>query len=96
VNIHQEIPVPAQGDRRQKAAMMTQQVARVFEEGIREHPQDWHMLQRVFVADLDPERLAAAKARASARYKAANGAAGAAADSGGALAGASDGLAGGS
>ena len=36
---------------------MMQQVARLFEAGIRAHPQDWHMLQRVFVADLDPERL---------------------------------------
>jgi phosphatidylinositol dimannoside acyltransferase len=39
---------------------MTQQMARVFEASIAEHPQDWHMLQRVFVADLDPVRLAAA------------------------------------
>ena len=59
VRIHEEIPVPAVGDRRQKAAAMTQEVARVFEQGISEHPADWHMLQRVFVADLDPERLAA-------------------------------------
>jgi phosphatidylinositol dimannoside acyltransferase len=56
-HIHEEIPVPAEGDRQQKAAAMMQQVARVFEAGIRAHPQDWHMLQRVFVADLDPERL---------------------------------------
>jgi phosphatidylinositol dimannoside acyltransferase len=48
------IPVPAEGDAEQKAAAMMQQVARLFEEGIRAHPQDWHMLQRVFVADLDP------------------------------------------
>jgi len=31
---------------------MTQQLARVLEEGIARHPQDWHMLQKVFVADL--------------------------------------------
>jgi phosphatidylinositol dimannoside acyltransferase len=36
---------------------MTQELARVFEQEIREHVEDWHMLQRVFVADLDPERL---------------------------------------
>ena len=52
-----EIPVPAVGDSKQKAAAMTQEAARLFEAGIRAHPQDWHMLQRVFVADLDPERL---------------------------------------
>lgn len=29
---------------------------------LRRHPQDWHMLQKCFVADLDPERLARAEA----------------------------------
>jgi KDO2-lipid IV(A) lauroyltransferase len=33
---------------------MTQHLASVFEAGIAEHPQDWHMLQRLFAADLDP------------------------------------------
>lgn len=33
---------------------MTQQVADAFTRGIRAHPQDWHMLQKVFVDDLDP------------------------------------------
>jgi lauroyl/myristoyl acyltransferase len=56
-HIHEEIQVPAEGDREEKAAAMMQLVARVFEAGIRARPQDWHMLQRVFVADLDPERL---------------------------------------
>ena len=67
VNIHQEIPVPDGAGRREKVAAMTQQVARIFEEGITAHPADWHMLQRVFVADLDPERLAAADAAEGAR-----------------------------
>jgi lauroyl/myristoyl acyltransferase len=31
---------------------MTQQLATIFEQAIREHPQDWHMLQRVFTADV--------------------------------------------
>ncbi len=62
LHIHEEIPVPASGDRKQKTAAMMQEVARVFETGIRAHPQDWHMLQKVFVADLDPARLAAAEA----------------------------------
>ncbi len=56
-HVHAEIPVPAEGDSDQKAAAMMQEVACRFEAGIRAHPQDWHMLQRVFVADLDPERL---------------------------------------
>ena len=32
--------------------------------GIRRNPQDWHMLQKVFVEDLDPERYAAMLERA--------------------------------
>ncbi len=35
---------------------MTQQLARVFEDGIARHPEDWHMLQKVFVADLGTGR----------------------------------------
>ena len=66
IYVDKEIPVPAQGDRKQKVAAMTQELARSFEVGIRAHPADWHMLQRVFVADLDPERLAAAEAKAAA------------------------------
>src|SRR6266581_1251833 len=66
VHIHEQIPVPAEGDSRQKAAAMTQQVARLFEAGIRAHPQDWHMLHKVFAADLDPARLAAAEGAAGA------------------------------
>jgi KDO2-lipid IV(A) lauroyltransferase len=62
--VHDEIPVPEHGDRREKAAIMTRQLATVFEEDIREHPEDWHMLQKVFVADLDPERLARSRQRA--------------------------------
>lgn len=76
VEIHQEIPVPAEGDRWHKAAVMTQEVANAFERGIREHPADWHMLQRVFVSDLDPDRLAAARAKTAARQRAAQRGAG--------------------
>jgi lauroyl/myristoyl acyltransferase len=56
--VHDEIPVPGSGTRGEKAAVMTQQLASVFEQAIREHPQHWHMLQRVFLADLDAARLA--------------------------------------
>ena len=66
IHVDPEIPVPTEGDRKQKVASMMQDLARSFEAGIRRHPADWHMLQRVFVADLDPERLARADARAAA------------------------------
>jgi KDO2-lipid IV(A) lauroyltransferase len=60
VHIYPEIPVPAEGSRRDKVAAMTQQMARNFEAGIAAHPQDWHMLQRVFTEDFGPGRLPAA------------------------------------
>jgi KDO2-lipid IV(A) lauroyltransferase len=53
--------VPPDGNRKEKVARMSQQLAAVFEQGIREHPQDWHMLQRVFTADLDPARMRPAR-----------------------------------
>jgi phosphatidylinositol dimannoside acyltransferase len=62
-HIYDEIPVPADGTRKEKAAAMTVAMAAVFEEAIREHPQDWHMLQKVFVRDLDPDRLARSRNR---------------------------------
>ena len=75
VHVHEEIPVPDGGSRRDKVAVMTQQMARVFEAGVAAHPQDWHMLQRVFVADFEPGRLAAANA-AEHDSDSANGASG--------------------
>jgi KDO2-lipid IV(A) lauroyltransferase len=62
-HVHDEIPVPATGTRKEKVAVMTQAMAGVFEQAIREHPEDWHMLQRLFTGDLDPERLARSRAR---------------------------------
>ena len=52
-----EIPVPADGDTAAKAQAMTQACAAYVEGPIREHTSDWHMMQRVFVDDLDPTRL---------------------------------------
>jgi KDO2-lipid IV(A) lauroyltransferase len=57
VHIYPEVPVPAEGTRRDKIVAMTQQMARDFEAGIATHPEDWHMLQRVFAEDFDPARL---------------------------------------
>ncbi len=33
---------------------MTQALADAFATGIADHPEDWHMLQRLWLADLDP------------------------------------------
>jgi phosphatidylinositol dimannoside acyltransferase len=49
--------VPDTGTRAEKIAAMSQALADRFTEAIAEHPQDWHMLQKVFTADLDPARL---------------------------------------
>src|SRR5215469_16658789 len=65
VHVGPEILQPTQGTRSEKIAAMMQEVARFFEAGIRQHPEDWLMLQKVFVADLDPERQARAAARAA-------------------------------
>lgn len=37
-------------------ATMTQAVASAFEDAIGEHPADWHMLQRLWLEDLEPVR----------------------------------------
>jgi KDO2-lipid IV(A) lauroyltransferase len=50
--VHDEVPVPPEGTRQERVRVMTQRVAEVFEEGIAAHPQDWHMLQKVWVEDL--------------------------------------------
>ncbi|MTE18211.1 phosphatidylinositol mannoside acyltransferase [Streptomyces sp. TRM43335] len=49
---------PEEGTRREKAAAMTQAMADGFAAGIAEHPQDWHMLQRLWSADLTPPTAA--------------------------------------
>ncbi|MYX41229.1 phosphatidylinositol mannoside acyltransferase [Streptomyces sp. SID89] len=54
--VHPPIEVPAEGTRREKAAAMTQALADAFAGGIAEHPEDWHMLQRLWLADLDPAK----------------------------------------
>lgn len=50
--VHEEIPVPGGGSRQEKIQAMTQELASAFQEGIAAHPEDWHMLQKVWVDDL--------------------------------------------
>ncbi|GAB3657108.1 phosphatidylinositol mannoside acyltransferase [Actinocorallia lasiicapitis] len=50
--VHAEVPLPEQGARPEKIKTMTQAVADAFAEGIAAHPEDWHMLQKVWVEDL--------------------------------------------
>ncbi|MFD0377505.1 phosphatidylinositol mannoside acyltransferase [Streptomyces sp. NPDC059525] len=51
--IHPEVEVPGTGTRAEKTAAMTQSVADAFASGIAEHPEDWHMLQRLWLDDLE-------------------------------------------
>jgi KDO2-lipid IV(A) lauroyltransferase len=59
--IHPQVQVPATGDRDAKVRVMTQQTANAFASAIAAHPSDWHMLQKVWVDDLDLARLPASQ-----------------------------------
>lgn len=54
--VHPRVPVPDGGGRDHQITEVTQGIARAFEEGIRGHSADWHMMQPVWLADLDPAR----------------------------------------
>jgi phosphatidylinositol dimannoside acyltransferase len=56
ITFHDRVPVPEEGTTRAKAVAMTQHCADVLGSAIREHTADWHMLQRVFLEDLDDTR----------------------------------------
>jgi KDO2-lipid IV(A) lauroyltransferase len=56
VRFQAPIPVPTEGERSRRIFATTQLVADQFAESIAAHPADWHMLQRLWVADLDPSR----------------------------------------
>ncbi|WP_329370342.1 phosphatidylinositol mannoside acyltransferase [Streptomyces sp. NBC_01483] len=52
--VHSPVEVPETGNRAEKTSVMTQALADAFATGIAEHPEDWHMLQRLWLKDLDP------------------------------------------
>ncbi|MEV5320650.1 phosphatidylinositol mannoside acyltransferase [Streptomyces sp. NPDC052687] len=54
--LHPPIEVPRSGTRAEKTSVMTQALADVFAQGIADHPEDWHMLQRLWLSDLDPAK----------------------------------------
>lgn len=57
VEMSDEIPRSQASREADRIAEMTQACARYLEPAIRAHTEDWHMMQRVFVDDLDPARL---------------------------------------
>lgn len=62
IRVRPEIPVPAEGKRPEKVAVMCQQLADNYAAGIAAHPADWHMMQKFFLADLDPAKAPKAAA----------------------------------
>ncbi|MEU3505067.1 phosphatidylinositol mannoside acyltransferase [Streptomyces hundungensis] len=54
--VHAPIEVPETGDRASRTSSMTQAMADAFATGIADHPEDWHMLQRLWLADLEERR----------------------------------------
>ncbi|MCA5894025.1 phosphatidylinositol mannoside acyltransferase [Isoptericola sp. NEAU-Y5] len=70
LRFYPQVPVPdvttpaGRPDRRAQAARMTQGWVDAVSRSIVESTQDWHMLQRVFVDDLDAERYASTREEA--------------------------------
>jgi KDO2-lipid IV(A) lauroyltransferase len=52
VHFHEEIPPPDRVHGAARVVHLTQAVADHFSAGIAQHPEDWHMLQPLFLADL--------------------------------------------
>ena len=51
-----EIMIPESGTQEEKVSILVQKSADNFEQGIRKHPQDWHMLQRIWIDEDFKER----------------------------------------
>lgn len=51
--IHPPVDVPETGTRAERTSVMTQALADAYATGIADHPEDWHMLQRLWLKDLE-------------------------------------------
>ena len=47
--VFRNVPLPTTGTQEEKVAQIVQMTATQFEDGIKQHPEDWHMLQRIWV-----------------------------------------------
>ena len=52
-----EISIPESGSQEEKVSVLVQKSADNFEQGIRRHPQDWHMLQMIWIDEDFKERV---------------------------------------
>jgi KDO2-lipid IV(A) lauroyltransferase len=57
IRFHEEVPAPGTGTTAERVRAMTQACADALGSAVRDHPADWHMLQRVFLRDLDASRI---------------------------------------
>ncbi|WP_374108507.1 phosphatidylinositol mannoside acyltransferase [Isoptericola sp. S6320L] len=64
IRFHAPVEPPDGGNRREQVQQLTQGWVDVLGAFITEHTADWHMLQKVFVDDLDPQRYARTRAAA--------------------------------
>ena len=67
LRFHPAVEVSADVAKEDRVRHATQAWVDALAGDIAEHPEDWHMLQKVFVADLDPERYARSRAQQEAR-----------------------------
>lgn len=67
IRFHAEVTTDAALPRKERVAAATQGWVDALAGAISEKPEDWHMLQHVFVEDLDPERYARTLERAAQR-----------------------------
>ena len=67
--VHDAIPVPVEGTRAEKIQQMTQAIAAAHERSIRDHSVDWHMMQPVWLADLDPASAGEVRRREAAELE---------------------------
>lgn len=58
-HVHDRIEVPAEGTRDERVRAMTQGLAKAWESSIPLRSQDWHVMQPLWLADLDPHRRSA-------------------------------------
>ncbi|MFL1379071.1 MULTISPECIES: phosphatidylinositol mannoside acyltransferase [unclassified Nocardiopsis] len=56
IRIHEEVPVAEGATRTERIRGTSQELIRVFEGAIAEHPEDWHMLQPIFLRDVEEDR----------------------------------------
>lgn len=57
ITFHDAVTDPGEGTTRQRVTAMTQACADALSAAIEEHLVDWHMMQRLFTVDLDPDRV---------------------------------------